>query len=74
MTGRGKPRRPGPGGARAGAGRKPLGPVARSVVKTVKLRPDEVAAQEAAAQAESSTWSDWARAALDLAVARGSTR
>ena len=62
-------KRKGPGGARVGAGRPPLGPDARSVSRTIKLTPLELAAQEAAAAREGLTWSEWVRAA----IARGST-
>jgi hypothetical protein len=64
------PRKP----PKRGPGRPPLGAAGRSKVRTIKLTAAELGAQEAAATAESRTWSDWARAALDLAVARGSTR
>lgn len=57
-----------------GPGRPPLGVDARSVTKTLKLTPAELAAQETAAERSSLTWTDWAREALDLALARGSTR
>lgn len=67
------PRRRGPGGARKGAGRPPL-EVSRDVTKRLRLTADEEAVQEAAAKREGLTWSDWARAAFDLAIARGSTR
>lgn len=67
-------RRKGPGGARKGAGRKPVTGVTRSEVRTVKLTPDEANAQDAAAAAEQQPWSEWMRAAAELAIARGSTR
>lgn len=71
MTARRKPK---VGGARAGAGRPPKGPSARSVVRTIKLTPAERDAQDALAASEGTKWTDVARAALGLVVARGSTR
>lgn len=62
------PRKP-----KRGPGRPPL-EVSRDVTKRLRLTADEEAAQEAAAKREGLTWSDWARAAFDLALARGSTR
>ncbi len=67
-------RRKGPGGARAGAGRKPAAGVARSIPRTLKLTPEEAAAQDAAAEREGQEWPDWIRGAAELALARGSTR
>lgn len=63
-------RRKGPGGARKGAGRKPIDGVARSEVKTIKLTPDRLADQLRAAAAAGQTWTEWATEALDLALAR----
>lgn len=65
-------KRKGPGGARAGAGRKPTGDVAASVVRTVKLTPAQAEAHDAARGKQ--PWSDWIRDAAELAIARGSTR
>lgn len=59
------------GGARAGAGRKPVTGVARSVIRTVKLTPDEATAHDAARGEQS--WPDWMRDAAELAIARGPT-
>lgn len=67
-------RRKGPGGARAGAGRKPVSGEARSVARTVKLTPGEAEAQDAAAKREGQPWPEWIRGAAELALARGSTR
>lgn len=61
------------GGAREGAGRKPVAGVARKP-RTIKLTPDEAAAQDAAAAKLGMTWPDWIREAAELAIARGSTR
>lgn len=61
-------RRKGPGGARKGAGRPPLGDAARSHIKTIKLTIAEVDAQERAAEEVGQTWTEWARAALQAAV------
>jgi len=56
-------------------GPAPIDPTAkRSITKTVKLTPGEHAAQAALAKRQGQKWSDLAREALDLAVARGSTR
>jgi len=63
------PRKP----RKRGVGRPPL-EVSRDVTKRIRLTTQEEAAQEAAAKREGLTWSGWARAALDLALARGSTR
>lgn len=54
-------------------GRPPL-EIGRDVTKRLRLTAAEVAVQETAAVREGLTWSDWARAAFELALARGSTR
>jgi hypothetical protein len=61
------------GSKRNNAGRPRL-EVSRGVTKRLWLTADEAAAQEAAAARESLTWSEWVRAAAELAIARGSTR
>lgn len=61
--------RTGPGGVRKGAGRPPLD-VSRDVTKRLRLTAAEEAEQEAAAAREGLTWSDWARAAFKLALAK----
>lgn len=57
-----------------GPGRPSLGVDARSVTRTIKLTPVAAKAQLDAAQREGLTWSAWATAAFELALARGSTR
>lgn len=64
------PRKP----AKRGPGRPSLGADARSVTRTIKLTPGEAAAQDALASRAGQTWTDLVREALDLALARGSTR
>jgi len=66
-------KRKGPGGRRKGAGRPPIDNP-RSVRRELRLLPEEEAEQDAAAARESLTWSEWIRAAAQLAIARGSTR
>ncbi len=63
----------GPGGKRKGAGRPPSDNP-RVERREVKLLPEEAQAHDAAARAESQSWSEWIRAAAQLAIARGSTR
>lgn len=67
-------RKPKVGGARPGAGRPSLGDDARSANVTVKLTPATRAAWRAAATREDSTLTDYVIAAVELALARGSTR
>lgn len=57
-----------------GRGRPPLGALARSVTRTIKLSPAEDAAIVTAAEGEGQPVSEWLRAAAELALARGSTR
>jgi hypothetical protein len=68
------PRRKKLGGARAGAGRKPASGTTRSTHRKLSFTPAEAAAIDAAAEREGSSWTDWVRAAAELALARGSTR
>jgi hypothetical protein len=63
------------GGRRAGAGRKPLDPdVTRTKVVTTRITPPELAAATEIAERERLTLSNFSRAAIQLAIARGSTR
>lgn len=66
-------RRPKVGGKRKGAGRPPSANPRRNKV-TIKLTDSQHAAVQAAAAAEDRSVSDWGNAAIDLAIARGSTR
>jgi len=66
--------RKGPGGRRKGAGRPPLGDDARSEKVQIRLTVAEDAAAREIAEREGSTLSDFGRAAILLALARGSTR
>lgn len=68
------PRKRGPGGARKGAGRPPLGEDARSVVWTIKVTPAMAADFDDLAEACSTTRAALLLEAIELAIARGSTR
>lgn len=69
------PSRKGPGGRRKGAGRPPLDPAdARTEVVRVRLTPGEGAAARELAEREQLSISEFGRAAIQLAIARGSTR
>jgi hypothetical protein len=62
------------GGKRKGAGRPRKGDDARSVVRTLKLTPAEATTQDEFAKSQATTWPDMVREAIELALARGSTR
>lgn len=66
-------RKPKVGGARPGAGRPPS-PDGPSVPRMLRLPAELDTACAAAAKAVGMSWADWAREALELALARGSTR
>jgi len=63
-------RRKGPGGARPGAGRPPLGPLAASESVTVKFTPHKLATITAAAVSAGLTRSAWIQSAIDAALVR----
>ena len=65
------PKNTGPGGARGGAGRPPLGPDARSETVRVRMRPALRQKVAAAAAREGQSESEWGEAAFDLVLARG---
>ncbi len=67
-------KRKGPGGARKGAGRPSLGPDARSVVWTIKVTPAMASAVDDLAEASGTTRAAVLLEAIELAIARGSTR
>ena len=62
------------GGARKGAGRPSLGADARSETIRVRVTPRTLEAVKAAAGAAEQSLSDWGHEAIQLAIARGSTR
>lgn len=53
---------------------QPRAAKARTITKRVRVTAAELAAQDELARKQEQTWSDLAREALGLAVARGSSR
>lgn len=64
-----KPKRPGRGGPREGAGRKPRGEMATPLL--IRVTEEEREAYESAARSERLSLSDWARRTLSLRAAAG---
>lgn len=67
-------RKRGPGGRRKGAGRPSLGAAARSVTWTIKVTPEMAAAIDDIAARSGVKRAATILEALELAIARGSTR
>jgi len=68
------PRRPKIGGTRTGAGRPPAAPGTKYVPLNLTVRPEVKAGAIAAAESVEQSTSAWVSEAIELAIARRSTR
>jgi hypothetical protein len=68
-------RKPKVGGAREGAGRPPKAAADKlSITRTLKMTRAQAKAQDAFSERQGTDWPTMVREAIDLAMARGSTR